>query len=78
MNILQELEKVDREIERSTREKNQAEGKLEEKTETLKKQFGISTKEVAKEVKKLESRRDKLGTAIESKFEALQKEYSWE
>ena len=78
MNILQELEKLDREIERSTREKNQAEGKIEAKIEALKKQFGISPKQVDKETKKLKDRGEKIGKEIESKFKRLQEEYSWE
>ena len=78
MNILQELEKLDREIERSTREKNQAEGKIEAKIEALKKEFGISPKQVDKKVKRMGIDLKDLGVEIETQFKELQEKYSWE
>jgi len=78
LNILQELDKVEREIERSTREKNQAEGKIEAKIEALKKQFGIAPKEVDKKVKRMELDLKDLGVEIETQFKELKEKYSWE
>jgi hypothetical protein len=78
VNILQELEKLDREIARSTREMNQAEGKKEAKIETLKKEFRITPKQVNKKVGKIEAKLKEVGTEIETKFKGLREEYSWE
>jgi len=47
MNILKELETLNKEIVSATREMNQAEGKKTAMTETLKKEFSISPDEVA-------------------------------
>lgn len=78
MNILQQIEHLDREIERSTREMNQAEGKKEAKIEVLKKEFGVTPKQADKRVKEMEAALEKIVAEIETKFEALQEEYSWE
>lgn len=78
MNILTEINKIENEIERSTREVHQAEGKKEAKIETLKSEFGITLKQVDKEVKKIEGKQKEITTKIESEFKSLQEEYSWE
>jgi len=78
VNILTEINKIENEIERSTREVHQAEGKKEAKIETLKSEFGITLKQVDKEVKKIEGKQKEITTKIESEFKSLQEEYSWE
>ena len=75
MNILQELEKVEREIVRATREMDQAEGKTKAMTEALKKEFDLSPKQIDKHIKDLEKQQKTLAVKIEKKFKELQEEY---
>jgi len=77
MNILKELETLNKEIVSATREMNQAEGKKTAMTETLKKEFSISPDEVADSLDEINEQLSGLGEKIETKFKALQEEYEW-
>ena len=77
MNLEQELNNLDREIERSTRDMNQAEGKKQAKIETLKKEFKITPKQVDKKVATMEVVLEDLVKEIETQFKELQENYSW-
>lgn len=77
MNILRELETLNKEIKSAEREMLIAEGKRVTMTETLKKDFSISPDEVADTLDKIGEQVTGLGEKIETKFKALQEEYEW-
>jgi DNA repair ATPase RecN len=77
MNILKELETLNKEIVSATREMDQAEGRKTAMTETLKKDFSISPDEVADSLDEINEQLSGLGEKIETKFKALQAGYEW-
>lgn len=77
--VLEELNKIDREIRQANREKDQAEGAKKSILENMKKAYGVSTKkEAKKKIQEMEKEMDKLVDEIEAKFTDLQENYSWE
>ena len=78
MDILKEIENLEREIERATREQNQAEGRVEAMTASLKKEFGIDVKQVEKKKKKMDIDLQDLSVEIETLFKELKENYEWE
>ena len=56
---------------------NQAEGKKSVMIDTLKEEFGITPKQVEKELKKMGDQLVNLSDTIETKFKELQEGYEW-
>ena len=78
-DILKELDKVGREIEQATGDKNRAQGAKENVISSIKKNYGVeAAKEVEAELNKMEKELKTIGTKIETKFKDLQENYSWE
>ena len=77
MNILKELETLNKEITSATREVDQAEGRKTAMIETLKKDFSITPKQVEIALEDMEIDLSELAKKIETKFKKLQEEYEW-
>ena len=78
-DILKELDKVGREIEQATADKNQAMGAKANIVSSITKNYGVETaKEIEDKLKGMEKELKTIGTKIETKFKDLQENYSWE
>jgi chorismate synthase len=78
-NILDQLDKIDKEIKKATAEKNQMAGALSNIISNIKKSYGVETdQEIKAKIEEMSKELDSIGTKIETKFEDLQENYSWE
>ena len=78
-NILDKLNEIGREIEKATGEMNRFSGALENIKSNIKKTYGVETdKEIEAKIEEMTEELDSIGTKIETKFEDLQNDYSWE
>ncbi|KXH69828.1 MAG: hypothetical protein AM326_01775 [Candidatus Thorarchaeota archaeon SMTZ-45] len=78
-DILKELDKIEQEIKSAKFDRSRAEGAIEQMMKGIEKTFGVTTKEQIKDkISELAEELDSVGTQIETKFEDLQENYSWE
>lgn len=78
-NILDKLNEIGREIEKATGEMNRFKGALENMKSNIKKAYGVETdEEIEAKIEEMDEELDTIGTKIETKFEELQNDYSWE
>lgn len=77
MSVLQELEKLNREITAAEREMNQAEGKHNAQVQLLEREFGIRCEQIDRTIREIEEEIASVAIDIEDKFKKLQEEYEW-
>ena len=78
-DILRELDKIGREIEQATADKNKAKGARESIVSNVKKNYGVETdEEIEAKIEEMDEELKTIGSKIESKFEDLEENYSWE
>jgi len=77
--IINELIKLEKEIDKAKEDKARLEGRLSELLKTLKEQFNYNNIEEAEGgLIKLTEKLTELEKELEDKFNALKKEYQWE
>ncbi len=78
MSVIDELERLQKEIDNAKKNAAILEGRLQEAIKRLKEDFGLdSVEEATKEVGKLKNTIEELKVDIETKFFSLKDKYAW-
>ena len=75
--IINELEELSEEIEVAKRDKAQAEGRLQSILDGLQQNYGISEKELDKEIERTQKRRTRVDDELQERYGKLRDEYDW-